>query len=76
MAEKTDKAIVTTNLYNPMGCLRQALNGSVVTISTTEPERLTAKNFPLTITIDLEDVDTNSKIPSANGFLSLLIKRL
>ena len=55
MAEKTDKAIVTTNLYNPMGCLRQALNGSVVTISTTEPERLTAKNFPLTITIDLED---------------------
>ena len=55
MAEKTDKVIVTTNLYNPMGCLRQALNGSVVTISTKEPERLRAKNLPLTISIDLED---------------------
>ena len=31
------------------------LKGSVVTISTTEPDKLSAKNLPATISIDLDD---------------------
>lgn len=49
LASKGDLAIVTTSKYHPMGCLRQVLKGNTVTISTEEPDRLTAKNLPLTL---------------------------
>lgn len=54
LAAKEDKAIVTTNKYNAMGCLRQTLKGSVVTVTTEEPERLRAKKLPLSLSIDLK----------------------
>ena len=38
-----------------MGCLRQVLKGSKVTLTTMEAERLQAKNLPLSLTIDLDD---------------------
>ena len=38
-----------------MGCLRQVLKGSKVTVTSMEPDRLKAKNLPLSLTIDLED---------------------
>ena len=55
LAAKEDKAIITTNKYHAMGCLRQVLKGSIVTVTTTEPQKLKAKNLPLSLTIDLDD---------------------
>ena len=55
LAAKSDQAIVTTNKYHAMGCLRQVLKGSKVTLTSMEPERLQAKNLPLSLTIDLDD---------------------
>lgn len=55
LADKEDKAIVTTNKYHEMGCLRQVLEGSVVTVTSEKPERLSAKGLPLELKIDLED---------------------
>ena len=55
LAAKDDQAIVTTNKYHTMGCLRQVLKGSKVTVTTMEPDRLKAQNLPLSLTIDLED---------------------
>ena len=55
LAAKEDKAIVTTNKYHEMGCLRQELFFSKVTVTSTKPERLRAKNLPESLTIDLDD---------------------
>lgn len=55
LAAREDKAIVTTNTYNEMGCLRQMINGSIVTITSEKPDRLRAKNLPTELQIDLED---------------------
>jgi len=55
LAATEDKAIVTTNKYHEMGCLRQVLKGSVVTITSEKPERLRAKGLPLSLSIDLSD---------------------
>ena len=55
LAAKSDQEIVTTNKYHTMGCLRQVLKGSKVTVTTMEPERLKAKNLPLSLTIELEE---------------------
>jgi len=55
LAAKDDKAIVTTNKYHVMGCLRQKLSGSVVTVYSQEPEKLRAKGLPETISIDLKE---------------------
>ena len=55
LAAKEDKAVVTTNKYHEMGCLRQVLTGTVVTITSLKPERLRAKGQPESLTIDLKD---------------------
>lgn len=55
LAAKEDKAIITTNKYHTMGCLRQVLVGSEVTVTSMEPEKLRAKNLPESLTINLED---------------------
>lgn len=55
LAAKEDKAVVTTNKYHEMGCLRQVLNGSVVTITSLKPERLRAKGQPESLSIELKD---------------------
>ena len=55
LAQKEDKAIVTSNKHHVMCCLRQVLRGGVVTITTVEPERLRAKNLPESLSIDLDD---------------------
>ena len=55
LAAKEDKAIVTTNKYHEMGCLRQVLKGCVVTITSKKPERLRAKGLPESLSIDLKE---------------------
>ena len=55
LADRENQAIVTTSKYHTMGCLRQELKGSVVTITTNEPARLKAKNLPESLSIDLEE---------------------
>ena len=55
LADKEDNSIVTTTKYHEMGCLRQVLKGSVVTITSEQPEKLTAKGLPLELKIELNE---------------------
>ena len=55
--------------YFPMGRLRQALKNNLLTITTTAPELLRAKNLPESITIDLDE-DPNTIGPAVEGYRS------
>ena len=55
LAAKEDKAIVTTNKFHQMGCLRQLLDGSTVIVYSMEPDRLKEKNLPEVLKIDLSE---------------------
>lgn len=46
--------VLRSDTHLPMSCLRQTLTGSVVTVTTLEPERLRAQNLPESISIDLD----------------------
>ena len=47
-------SILRSNQHLPLSSLRQSLIGSVVTVTTLEPERLLARKLPESISIDLD----------------------
>ena len=49
LVDQKDKKIVTVEVYTPMACLSQVLNGNQLEICTSLPERLSEKGLSATL---------------------------
>ena len=67
LAAKDTKIVMNQSKHFPMGRLRQALNGNFLTVTTTAPQLLRAKNLPESIIIDLDE-DPNTIGPAVEGY--------
>ena len=54
LVDAKDLSIVTSNKFHAMGCLRQEFKNNSVTVTTKYPKRLTEKNLPDSLRIDLD----------------------